>query len=109
LTAVLAIAQFSNLLIFLVSTARTMPPQPRIIRTIYLLHIRKDGYLQPFYEDFLTESDARQSAEGRARSLGLPIIKLDWREDIKAQTTDGVFIAPIRRDEGQPLQPRVYT
>lgn len=84
-------------------------PTPRIIRTIFYVHTRRDGLLAPFYEDFPSENQAKAAAEKKAKGLGLPLIFVDWKTDLKDVPGDGVFLCAIRRDEAQPLSPRVFT
>jgi len=83
-------------------------PTPRILRTVFDVHVRKDGYILPFSEGFRVENHAREHAEKRAKAMGLPLVILDWQQDIKQTTGDGVFVCPIRQDQGQAGWPRIY-
>ncbi len=58
-------------------------PMPRFIRTIFYVHVRQNGTLAPFFEDFQTENQAKIAAEKKAKSMGLPLVFVDWRHDLK--------------------------
>jgi hypothetical protein len=88
---------------------RPEQPTPRLITTVFDVENIINGECLPLSNaGFKTRTEAVECAEKRARSLGLPVIFLDWRQDIKNATGDGVFVCEIRRDQAQHNWPRVF-
>jgi hypothetical protein len=88
---------------------RPEQPTPRFITTVFDLEVIKDGIRSPWGMPCKTLSEAREAAQTRSRSSGLPIIELDWRTDFKNETRDGIFICEIRRDQAQTPWTRVFS
>jgi hypothetical protein len=73
-------------------------PRPKVLRTHFEIHTRCKGALQPFYDHASTLNEAYEVARPKSKSLGLEIVHLDWRTDLKSATADGVYICEVRRD-----------
>jgi hypothetical protein len=81
----------------------------RVIREVYDVETRSKGEYRPLNSaPFATLTEARDAAARRSRASGLPVIELSYREDIKNETRDGVFVCVVRRDEGIVGWPRVW-
>jgi hypothetical protein len=84
-------------------------PTPKFIRTVYDVEVIKDGARSPFNAGCKTLTEARDLAATRARAGGATVIELDWRQDIKNETRDGIFVCEIRQNVAEPGWPRVYS